>query len=250
MISNKESFTYRKYLKNKKLFKYFCLFFIVDIIIFYSLLIKFYFNTYYKYPLGASIILIFFTGVFYFEMKKAEKELIDEERHNYFTWGRGAGGELIVKRSLMTLNSDYKIFSDFQPGKWNIDHICIGPTGIFAIEVKAHKGTISYVNDKLKRNNQELDGNYLGQTKQGSVFLNQLIKEKTNKEYFVVPVLIFPNAKIDGINHKIENVWIGGRGFEKWIIQNCKNVLNSEEIEKIYNVLINFCIKDNKSTII
>lgn len=239
MISNKESFTYRKYLKNKNLFKYFCLFLVVDTIIFFYLLIKFYYSAYYKYPLGASIILIFFMLVFYFEMKKAEKELVDEYRHNYFTWGRGAGAELIVKRSLMALSSDYKILSDFQPGKWNIDHICIGPTGIFAIEVKAHKGTISYVNNKLKRNNQELDGNYLGQAKKGSVFLNQLIKEKLNKEYFVVPLLIFPNAKIDGsINHKIENVWIGGRGFEKWVIQNCKNLLTSEEIDDIYNTLM------------
>ncbi len=246
MISNKESFTYRKYLKNKKLFKCSWLFLIIDTIIFFYLLIKFYYGAYYKYPLGASIILIFFTIVFYLETKKAEKELVEEERHNYFTWGRGAGGELIVKKSLMTLDSDYKIFSDFHPGEWNIDHICVGPTGIFAIEVKAHKGTISYTDNKLKRNDQELDGNYLGQTKQGSVFLNQLIKEKLNKEYFVVPVLIFSNAKIKGINHKIENVWIGGRGFEKWIIQNCKNALSSKEIEDICNVLMNFHTEDRK----
>lgn len=113
---------------------------------------------------------------------------------------------MIVKKNLMGLGDNYKILSDFEPGKWNIDHVCIGPTGIFAIEVKAHKGTVSYVNNKLKINNQEINGNYLGQAKKGSVFINQLIKEKLNKEYFVVPVLIFPNAKINNIKHKIEKV--------------------------------------------
>jgi hypothetical protein len=241
MVSNKNSFTYKRYLRNKRIFKFFCIFVIIDIIFFIYLILKFYYSAYYKYPLGASIILIFFTAIFYFETKKAEKELADEKRHNYFTWGRGAGAELIVKRELMVLSDDYKICSDFHPGKWNIDYICVGPTGVFSIEVKAHKGTISYANNRLKRNGQELEKNYLGQTKKGSVFLNQLIRENLNKEYFVVPILIFPNAKIDGsINHKIENVWIGGRGFERWVIENCKNVLNLDEIESVCNVLKNF----------
>jgi len=244
MTNNKESFTYKKYLRNKKLFKYFCIFLILDTIVFFYLLTKFYNDAYYKYPLGASTIFIIFLIIFNFEIKKAEKELFKAERRNYLTWGRGAGAELIVKKNLMGLGDDYKILSDFEPGKWNIDHVCIGPTGIFAIEVKAHKGTVSYVNNKFKINNQEINGNYLGQAKKGSVFINQLIKEKLNKEYFVVPVLIFPNAKINNIKHKIENVWVGGRGFEKWIIQNCKNLLTSKEIEDIYNALM--CVYKKK----
>ena len=238
MTNNKESFTYKKYLRNKKLLKCLLVLLIFNVIIFFYFLIKFYNDAYYKYPLSASILLIIFLIIFYFEIKKAEKELFKAERRNYLTWGRGAGAELIVKKSLMGLNNDYKILSDFEPGKWNIDHICIGPTGIFAIEVKAHKGTISYINNKLKINNQEIDGNYLGQAKKGSVFINQLIKEKIKKEYFIVPVLIFPNAKIHDIKHRIENVWVGERGFEKWVIQNCKNLLTSEEIDDIYNTLM------------
>lgn len=57
-------------------------------------------------------------------------------------------------------------------------------------------------------------------------------------------MFIFPNAKINNIKHKIENVWVGGRGFEKWIIQNCKNLLTSEEIENIYNALM--CVYKKK----
>lgn len=241
MIDNKESFTYKKYLKNKRLFKFFWLFLVVDTIIFFYVLINLSYNSYHKYLLATLMIIMLSTIIFYFERKKAERELRYARKHNYLTWGKGAGGELIVKKSLMTLSNEYKMFSDFHPGKWNIDYICIGPTGIFAIEVKAHKGTISYINNKLKRNNQELNGDYLGQAKKGSVFLNQLIKEKLNKNYFVVPVLVFPNARIDNsINHKIENVWVGGRGFERWVIQNCKNTLSIKETEVICNILINF----------
>ncbi|MFA5714495.1 MAG: nuclease-related domain-containing protein [Candidatus Paceibacterota bacterium] len=237
MINNKDSFTFKKYLSNKKLIKFFYIFLLIDTVAFFCLLMKFYFSGYYKYPLVATMLVLFFLIIFHFVISKADRELIKGKKRNYFTWGRGAGAELIVKKSLMSLNDYYRVISDFHPGEWNIDHICIGPTGIFAIEVKAHKGTISYSDGKLKRNNQEL-GNFLGQAKEGSVFLNQLIKERLNKDYFVVPVLVFPNANIDNsINHQIENVWVGGRGFERWVVDNCKNVLSLEEINTICNFL-------------
>ena len=57
-------------------------------------------------------------------------------------------------------------------------------------------------------------------------------------------MFIFPDAKINNIKHKIEKVWVGGRWFEKLIIQNCKNLLTSEEIEDIYNTLM--CVYNKK----
>ena len=237
MINNKESYTFKKYLKNKKLIKFFYLFLIIDTIFFFYFLMNFYYSACYKYPLLATVIVFFFLVVFKFQIEKTDKELEEGKRRNYFTWGRGAGAELIVKRSLMTLNDDYRIISDFQTGKWNIDHICVGPTGIFAIEVKAHKGIMYCVGDNLKRYTQDVSI-FLGQAKAESLFINHLIKEKLGKNYFVVPILVFPNTKIDiSISHAIDNVWVGGHGFEKWIIENCKNKLNSEEIEKICNIL-------------
>lgn len=237
MTNNKESFTFKKYLKNKKIIKFFYFFLVVDTILFFYFLMKLFYSSYYKYPLLATVIVLFFFIIFEFQIEEVDKELEKGRKRNYFTWGRGAGAELIVKRSLMKLGDDYRIISDFQTGRGNIDHICIGPTGIFAIEVKAHRGIINYIDGKLKRNNEDINS-FLGQTKAGSVFLNQLIKERLNKEYFIVPILVFSNAKIDGsICHKIENVWIGEGGFEKWIIENCKNTLNSEEIEGICSIL-------------
>ncbi len=234
MVSNKNSYTFKKYRINKKVIKFVYLFLLVDTIAFYYFLFQIYFSGYSKYPLATTLIILFLLVVFYFQIEKTDKELVNEEIRNYFTWGRGAGAELIVKKSLETLNGYF--ISDYQPGKWNIDHIFIGPTGAFAIEVKAHKGVISYLDGKLKRYDQDISG-FLGQAKKGSVFINQLIKERLNKDYFVIPVLVFPNAKMDNsTNHQIENVWVGGRGFEKWVIDNCNNVLSREEIEEITNL--------------
>ncbi len=54
------------------------------------------------------------------------------------SWYKGYEGEKTVKKSLKKLNGGYHIFNDVKlPGSWgNIDHIVVGPTGIFVIESK------------------------------------------------------------------------------------------------------------------
>ena len=58
-------------------------------------------------------------------------------------WARGASGEEQVGAVLATLSDDYVVFNDYHPtgadGKalpWNVDHIVVGPTGVFVIETK------------------------------------------------------------------------------------------------------------------
>lgn len=238
MVDNKNTYTYKKYLSNKTIGRFFRVFIFADILIGIYFLMKFYLSVGKLYPVAASLIVLVVLVIFDREVSVADKEMRKIEFHNYFTWGRGAGAELVVKRSLMTLSDDYKIINDFQTGKGNIDHICIGPTGIFAIETKSYKGIISYIDGKIKRNGKDLERNCLGQVKWGSAFLNQLIEKSTGKYRFVVPVLVFPFAEVDNsIRSQIEGVWVGGRGFERWVAENCKNALTSSEIEEICSVL-------------
>lgn len=67
-------------------------------------------------------------------------------------WGIGAAGESKVGRRLEKLPSDYKVFHDRKiPGsKANIDHIVVGPTGVFAIETKNVAGKVALVNGELR----------------------------------------------------------------------------------------------------
>lgn len=60
-----------------------------------------------------------------------------------YSWQKGDEGEKIVASHLNTLPRDYFVYNDVQlPGKGgNIDHIVIGPTGIFVIETKNYSGT-------------------------------------------------------------------------------------------------------------
>lgn len=241
MVDNRNTYTFKKFIKNKKIIRLGVLVVLVIFLIATCFLLIFPFSVHTKYPFITMVIVLASLIVLSREMSTADKEFTDMRKHNYFTWGKGAGAELIVMRNLEELGDEYKIINDFQTGRGNIDHICVGPTGIFVIETKAHKGSISYDGGKLKRNKQDLEKYFLKQTKAGCFFIDQLIKEKLGKDYYIVSILIFANAVIDRqtINRPIEGVWVGGRKFENWVIKQNKSNLNSEEISKIYELLLN-----------
>ena len=54
----------------------------------------------------------------------------------------GAGGEEYVGKILESLNEEWIVIHDVLVGSGNIDHIVIGPAGVFAIETKARVGNV------------------------------------------------------------------------------------------------------------
>jgi len=59
-------------------------------------------------------------------------------------WRRGAEGEEVVGRILEEMSaSGWHVLHDVTFGRGNIDHIAIGPGGVFAVETKSHGGNLS-----------------------------------------------------------------------------------------------------------
>ena len=55
----------------------------------------------------------------------------------------GAVGEISVARALRPLEArGYRIFHDLSTASGNIDHVVIGPTGVFVLETKAWRGRV------------------------------------------------------------------------------------------------------------
>jgi len=62
-------------------------------------------------------------------------------KNQYDRWHKGAEGEKLVAKKLNQLPEDYYVFNDvtIPTLKGNIDHVVVGPSGIFALETKNHK---------------------------------------------------------------------------------------------------------------
>jgi hypothetical protein len=63
---------------------------------------------------------------------------------DYGRWLRGAEGEEAVGGILESLTADgWHVIHDVSFGRGNIDHVVVGPGGVFAVETKSHAGRIS-----------------------------------------------------------------------------------------------------------
>lgn len=64
-------------------------------------------------------------------------------------WDRGATGEEEIGRLLEELDDGWLTLHDVDTGRGNIDHVVIGPGGIFTIETKSHRGRVRV--DRIER---------------------------------------------------------------------------------------------------
>ena len=64
---------------------------------------------------------------------------------------KGLTGERQVGGLLAGLGADYHVVHDLDTGHGNIDHVVVGPTGVFAIETKNLAGRLELVHGRLTR---------------------------------------------------------------------------------------------------
>jgi hypothetical protein len=141
----------------------------------------------------ASVIAVSVLLPIVWALTKGQKYFL--EIADRFRRGRkGEGSVYFVLRD--KLPPPFIVFEDVNiSNKGNIDFVVIGPTGIFAIDVKSYKGEILFNGKNLLINEKPFRKNILGQVKAEAFELNQYLKSKIEWDYFVKPVLVFSNHK-------------------------------------------------------
>jgi len=119
------------------------------------------------------------------------------------TWGIGAEGEEIVAQHLKALGNPYRVIHDVVLPEigGNIDHIILGPNGIFVIETKNHNGLITCNGDFwTQRKIGQLGTPYLGrigypskQIKRNAISLRNLIRDRLDMNLYVNCAIVFTN---------------------------------------------------------
>ncbi len=90
----------------------------------------------------------------------------------------------------------YSVFRNVTMGFGDLDHVVVGPTGIFVIETKSNRGTVEMENGRLKiRGLDESRKDYERQASQESYQLKVALSERlSDTRVFVEPILVFPAA--------------------------------------------------------
>ncbi len=152
-------------------------------------------------------------------------------------FNRGERGELYVADVLEELRMDgYKPIHDIVGNGFNVDHVIVGPAGVFAIETKyrSGKGQITFRNTEgvfVGGRLEEKD--CLRQARGSAAAISNLIHDNCGRRQWVVPIVVF-------VGHwKIRNDWrdTGMRVFTPegllHYIRNQEPALIKREIELI-----------------
>jgi len=144
-------------------------------------------------PYGAEILTVFavvmtsYCGLRIVRLRKEIRNLNLAER-----------GERRVSELLTQLRRRrYVAFDDVMLTGENVDHVLVGPGGIFAIETKAYtifgNGCVGVdETGVLRLGNKTAFGDPLDQAKRCAEKLTKLLHDRTRKQYSVTPMLIFP----------------------------------------------------------
>jgi hypothetical protein len=118
---------------------------------------------------------------------------------------RGELGELRVAEALEELRpAGYRVFHDLRRDGFNIDHVVVGPAGVFAIETKfrSGRGEITFRNGEgLFVGGAPEEKDCLKQARGNAAEVGRLLKETCGVDRWVNPLVVFVG------DWRVKNAW-------------------------------------------
>lgn len=145
-------------------------------------------------------------------------------KRDHGSWARGAEGEEIVGGILESLVGDgWQVIHDVSFGRGNIDHIVVGPGGLFTVETKSRRGRLLLDN---------LDPKMLAQAYAEMKTLETI----TGME--VQSLLVFSHAYvIDKVPANRRGVTILPARMLAWYFSRQRPTMSVEQADEIYDRL-------------
>ncbi|MBP1741591.1 MAG: hypothetical protein H6Q48_3884, partial [Deltaproteobacteria bacterium] len=123
-------------------------------------------------------------------------------------------GEKAVGQYLEALREKgYKVLHDIVARKFNLDHVLVGPSGVYVIETKTiskpakGQAVVEYDGEKVTVNGHSPDRDPVMQARALSRWLQEFIKDSTGESFKVRPVVIYPGWYVSD-QPKGAEVWV------------------------------------------
>jgi hypothetical protein len=135
---------------------------------------------------------------------------------------QGIRGERIVGQLLENLRSvGCKVYHDVEEDGYNIDHVIIGPHGVFAIETKAPskpakgQSSVAFDGETVKVGTHKADPAPVVQAKASARRVRAILREMTGQEPNVAPVLLYVNWFVESYTSDISVIVMNQTHFYK-----------------------------------
>ena len=162
----------------------------------------------------------------------------------------GYAGEIAVGQELNQLMLDgYHVYHDFPAGKFNIDHIVVGPPGVFAIETKARSKPTSKdrkADAKVKYDGKcikfphDTDVQSIEQARRQAEWLSKWLRIAVGEAVKVRPVVALPGWFVERVASGGISV-INPKNFRSIAKPKNGNILTEQMISRIVHQLERKC---------
>lgn len=154
-------------------------------------------------------------------------------------------GERVVGQHLEELRAiGYRVLHDIVGDGFNIDHLLIGPKGVFTVETKTiskpakGKPEIDYDGTQILVNGFKPNRDPVVQAKAQAYWIKELISELTGKTIAVRPTVVYPGWFINQISKVSRpDVWVLNPKALSTFIENSNGVLSDEDVHSFHSHL-------------
>jgi hypothetical protein len=170
--------------------------------------------TYFSRTLGAlGVLLALAAFVLALRWRRSDVAAIAGEFRDSSKWFKGAQGEYLVHKELARLPDEFIVFHDYHPrgpdgkrARWNVDHIVVGPAGVFVLDAKYHARPRVPAASKSVYSKRNVD-----QAQRNALDLKDLLKTWSNgalSGVFVVPIVVYTqdDARVDQLREGVVRV--------------------------------------------
>lgn len=128
---------------------------------------------------------------------------------------QGVDGEKAVGQFLESLREKgYRVFHDILGQSFNVDHVLIGPAGVFTIETKTWskptrgEARIGFDGEKILAGSFEPDRDPVIQARAQAGWMKEFLSESTARKFDVRPVILFPGWYVEQAPGSSRQVWV------------------------------------------
>ncbi|MFU8877369.1 MAG: nuclease-related domain-containing protein [Wenzhouxiangellaceae bacterium] len=124
-------------------------------------------------------------------------------------------GERAVGQYLERLRADgYEVFHDVIGDGFNVDHVLIGPGGVFTIETKSYSkpasgpAEINFDGEQVAIGGWQPDRNPIIQARAQAGWLRALLRETTGRDFAILPVIVYPGWFVKQNGRSNPPLWV------------------------------------------
>ena len=174
-------------------------------------------------------------GIYVFSIKSLEQAGLKLKKR-ISDADTGAKAEQAVAEALQKLPDDYYVFHDLEFPGFNIDHVVLGPNGIFLVETKSQKGNITQEHDVLRRNGRKFFKDFLNQCWSQTYSLRDHLNAERLRGLSVKPILCFSRGFVE-IRGPVRGVAVLNVGYLRPYILSQRGSLPAQARDQIIPLL-------------